>query len=270
MRRSHHRHPSDLDLIMLADGEMFPRRADEIRTHLASCWSCRVRMKELEDTIADFVRAQRSTQSLPSAEGPRALLRARLAELAGNPPQSQRHRGFAWMSLAAAIVVMVAIAVALREPTPHTRSASESRLRPDPRLTPGSVVLSSAGDLCAAGKVNQAGVIPVAFGERVFQAYGIRSPKPRAYELDYLIPPELGGSSDIRNFWPQPYSPEWNARLKDALEDRLHDLVCAGEIRLATAQHEIATDWIAAYTKYFQTDIPHAAHYAFAKDRPWE
>jgi hypothetical protein len=119
-------------------------------------------------------------------------------------------------------------------------------------------VLSSAQDVCAAGKVNEAGVIPLAFGEKVFQAYGIRTPKTRAYELDYLIPPELGGSADIRNFWPQPYAPEWNARLKDALEDRLHDLLCAGEITLATAQREIATDWIAAYKKYFQTDAPHA------------
>lgn len=263
----HPGHPSDLDLIMLADGELRPRRADEIRAHLASCWSCRVRMKELDDAIADFVRAQRSTQS--SAEGPRALLLARLAEL-DDPPQSRWHRRLAWMSLAAAFVVMLAITIALCEPIPRTRSASESRLRPDPGLTPGSVVLSSARDVCAGGRVNQAGVIPVALGQTVFQAYGIRSPKPRAYELDYLIPPELGGSSDIRNFWPQPYSPEWNARLKDALEDRLHDLVCAGEVSLATAQHEIATDWITAYKKYFQTDTPHAAHYAFAKDQPWE
>jgi hypothetical protein len=132
------------------------------------------------------------------------------------------------------------------------------------------VVLSSAQDVCTAANLNQAGFIPVSLGETVFQAYGIRRPKPRAYELDYLIPPELGGSSDIRNFWPQPYSSEWNARLKDALEDHLHDLVCAGEISLAMAQRDIAADWIVAYKKYFQTDAPQAAHYAFAKDRPWE
>jgi hypothetical protein len=38
--------------------------------------------------------------------------------------------------------------------------------------------------------------------------------------------------------------------LKDRLEDRLHALVIRGKLDLKTAQHEIATDWIAAYKKY--------------------
>jgi hypothetical protein len=33
-------------------------------------------------------------------------------------------------------------------------------------------------------------------------------------------------------------------------------LVCSGKLDLPTAQHEIATDWIAAYRKYFSTDEP--------------
>ena len=40
------------------------------------------------------------------------------------------------------------------------------------------------------------------------------------------------------------------------VEDRLRDMVCKGEIDLSTAQHEIATDWIVAYKKYFHTDRP--------------
>jgi hypothetical protein len=107
-------------------------------------------------------------------------------------------------------------------------------------------------------------------GEKVFKEYGIRHPRPRAYEVDYLIDPELGGSNDIQNLWPEPYSSTWNARVKDALEDRLHDLVCSGEISLATAQQEIATNWIAAYKKYFKTDQPLPVHFAFVKDQPWE
>jgi len=108
-------------------------------------------------------------------------------------------------------------------------------------------------------------------GRKVFEEYGIRDPGQHAYELDYLIDPELGGSDDIRNFWPQPYAASgWNSHLKDALEDRLHELVCEHKVSLATAQHDISTDWIAAYKKYFQTDGPLAGHSAFAKDRPWE
>jgi hypothetical protein len=32
--------------------------------------------------------------------------------------------------------------------------------------------------------------------------------------------------------------------------------VCAGTLGLATAEHDIATNWIAAYKKYFHSDHP--------------
>ncbi|HTT63562.1 MAG TPA: hypothetical protein VMG35_17020, partial [Bryobacteraceae bacterium] len=80
------------------------------------------------------------------------------------------------------------------------------------------------------------------------------------YEVDYLVTPALGGADDIHNLWPESYSAEWNAQVKDALEDRLRDLVCDGSLDLGKAQREIATDWIATYKKYFQTDKPLAEH----------
>jgi hypothetical protein len=33
-------------------------------------------------------------------------------------------------------------------------------------------------------------------------------------------------------------------------------MVCAGKVDLSTAQKDIASDWIAAYKKYFHTDAP--------------
>ena len=33
-------------------------------------------------------------------------------------------------------------------------------------------------------------------------------------------------------------------------------MVCGGQVDLATAQHDISTDWIAAYRKYFHADKP--------------
>jgi hypothetical protein len=107
--------------------------------------------------------------------------------------------------------------------------------------------------------------------QQVFRRYGIRNPRPRTYEVDYLIPPSLGGSDDLRNLWPEPYSAGvWNARVKDALEDRLRWLVCDGKLDLATAQRDLSRDWIAAYKKYFRTDRPLLDHLAFVKDQPWE
>lgn len=75
--------------------------------------------------------------------------------------------------------------------------------------------------------------------------------------MDYLITPELGGATDIRNLWPEPYyDTAWNAHVKDQLEERLHEMVCRGDVDLATAQQDISKDWIAAYRKYFHTDQP--------------
>ncbi len=89
--------------------------------------------------------------------------------------------------------------------------------------------------------------------------------------MDYLIPPALGGSDDPRNLWPQPYSTGvWNARVKDALEERLRSLVCEGKLDLGTAQRDLASDWIGAYKRYFGTDKPLVSHSGFVKDQPWE
>ena len=44
--------------------------------------------------------------------------------------------------------------------------------------------------------------------------------------------------------------------MKDALERKLHKLVCAGQLDLKTAQREIAADWIEAYQKYVAKNPP--------------
>ena len=73
---------------------------------------------------------------------------------------------------------------------------------------------------------------------------------PRDFEEDHLISLEFRGTPrDPRNLWPEPYAGQWGARVKDQVEDRLHRLVCAGKLPLATAQHMIATDWISAYRR---------------------
>ena len=85
---------------------------------------------------------------------------------------------------------------------------------------------------------------------------GCRSPTsqqshPNSTAKHHLISLELGGAPrDPDNLWPEPWFGVWNARVKDKLENTLHDKVCGGEVPLRTAQKEIATDWIAAYQKY--------------------
>ncbi|HJU13041.1 MAG TPA: hypothetical protein VJ792_01115, partial [Candidatus Nitrosotalea sp.] len=65
------------------------------------------------------------------------------------------------------------------------------------------------------------------------------------YELDHLIPLEIGGSpTDVRNLWPEPHYTTPNSYDKDGFENYLHDQVCSGAMDLKTAQNEIATNWV--------------------------
>jgi hypothetical protein len=79
---------------------------------------------------------------------------------------------------------------------------------------------------------------------------GVREKSPD-YELDYIIPLDLGGAPlDRRNLALQRRRGSCNAKQKDELVRRLSIMVCAGDVTLTRAQHEIATDWRAAYQKW--------------------
>jgi len=257
-------HPSQ-ELLQLADGELPSRRAAVVQSHLASCWECRARQQQIEATIADFLRAHHEALDprLPPEAGPRALLRARLSESAALAGEGNWHsawqqvftlRTLAYASAVFLIALLGTVGV-YRALMPHPHALVQ--LEPDRRLTPGAARLVSTSEVCNVSYSDDAHLVPVTVQQRVLQEYGIDAAPSRAYELDYLISPQLGGTVDIRNLWPEPESSTvWNVRAKDALEDRLQQLVCDGKINLATAQQDLATDWISAYKRYFHTDRP--------------
>lgn len=80
-------------------------------------------------------------------------------------------------------------------------------------------------------------------------AYGITQPLA-AYELDHLIPLELGGASTTANLWPEPLFGGRGAPRKDDLENALDHQVCSGAVPLAVAQLAIATNWEDAYQTF--------------------
>ncbi len=256
-------HLSDEELLRLADGELSPRRVAEVHAHLAACWDCRARLRQFEETIANFVELHHDTldSRIPPAAGPRALLSARLAEASATPCghswAEAFPRAFAKGNLghaAAAVLIVLASVIAFH----HVVSRPTSALQPIPdrQLTPGASRPVSTSQVCRETYSDDAEVVPASVKQRVFQEYGM-APQSKNYELDYLISPQLGGTDDVRNLWPEPASTSaWNARDKDALENRLHQLVCQNKIDLSTAQRDLATDWISAYKKYFHTDRP--------------
>ncbi len=87
--------------------------------------------------------------------------------------------------------------------------------------------------------------------------YGYTDTNLADYEEDHLVALSLGGDPrDPKNLWPQPRNTTpYNASTKDTLEDVLHKMVCAGQVPLVTAQHDMATDWVAAYHKYVSQSL---------------
>jgi hypothetical protein len=243
-------HISSEELLMAADGELTAGRDADVRNHLSACGLCRARMDEIEGTLAELIHGRNLEldSKLPPIAGSRAILRARLAV---RPPVLRWSPR--WAVAAAAIGITVLVAYQWTAPMADL----EPGIAPKTSLTPGATLALTVNDVCAEGFAQSVPVIPASIARKVFEAYGIANPRRDAYEVDYLITPELGGATSIRNLWPEPYhAPVWNAHVKDELENRLHRMVCNGELDLVTAQREIAADWIAAYKKYFHSDRP--------------
>jgi len=268
---SEYAHLSDKELLLFADGELSPRFAARVEGHLADCWDCRSRLRKLEATIANFVQVHHLTLDphLPSREGPRALLKARIAEQTATADHSSRlqrlRRVLSGRRLiyAGAMILLVGLATTIvHYVIAVTKSKTAGVYRatkpvPDPLLTPGFARPVSKSEVCTARYSDDTRVVPGSVRRRVFQEYRLSGRQLEGYELDYLISPQLGGTDDIRNLWPEPEAAAgWNMRVKDALEDRLRQLVCQGTINLSTAQRDLATDWISAYKRYFHTDRP--------------
>ena len=266
--RNQELHISDQELLLLGDGELESSRSAEVMRHLAACWSCRTRVKEIEGTIADFVHLHHADldPQIPPVAGPLALLKARIAEAVYASPQATGIRWFrfaaskpVWIYAFLVLVMLAGILIVHRE---ETSSASQFALLkgnpvPNVELTPGATRPVTQSEICTAGRRDMNRAVSPAVRRKVFEEYGISEVRAKDYEVDYLITPELGGTDDIRNLWPEPYSStDWGAHVKDTLEDRLHQMVCGGQIDLTTAQREMAGNWISAYKKYFHTEKP--------------
>jgi hypothetical protein len=156
--------------------------------------------------------------------------------------------------LAAASVPAPGVCPSLSSPPSNCSSPGAG---PDRRCTPGvggEAGLGGTDDfetVCHASIEARRCDFPVEVRRTVFAAYGLEYPKASGtYELDNLIPLELGGSNDLRNLWPQPLAPAPGAHEKDQLENTLHRLYCEGRLSLAEARNAVAKDWVSSYRKY--------------------
>jgi hypothetical protein len=185
------------------------------------------------------------------------------------PRRSRDGRALIWLVvvLVVALVAGLAYWAAFRSVGPvETGEAGPARagppaadlsFLPNPARTPGATLPVTARDLCVPGYSRKVRHVPAEVKQSVYRAYGITGHAPGEYEVDHLISLELGGSNAARNLWPQSYyTSPWNAHVKDRLENELHRRVCDGELDLATAQRQIAGNWIEAYRIYVRTGAP--------------
>jgi hypothetical protein len=256
------KHLSDQELLLYVDGEQPGRDQQRVSSHLEACWKCRARSRELENAMADYVQVHETEfdQHLPPIAGPRALLKARIEEFSASQPnrwfsEIQLLHFFGWALAAGACAIALFSFPAAHFGWKGGYHAQVFSL-PDSKLTPGATLRVSRPAVCAEGLSNNKAV-PAALQRKVFEEYGLEGADPRGYEIDYLVTPALGGADDIHNLWPHSYATTvWNAKVKDALETRMREMVCDGSLDLTEAQQEIADDWIAAYKKYFRTNSP--------------
>jgi hypothetical protein len=263
--QDHEPHLTDDELVLAADDEL-GRRTQGVRTHLENCPRCRSRAAIFDSVIAQLAQAQKSglDSELPSVAGPRAALRARISEASVHNAGIASRLGipsglFAGALGFAALMAVATVAGVLafrhsgsRDEFPAPLLSNTGDL-PNRDFTPGAARPASLQEICALPHEEVVKEVSPSQRQRVLEEYGIPSARSEEYEVDYLITPGLGGNDDIRNLWPEPYhSATWNAHVKDALEERLHEMVCSHQLDLAVAQKAIATNWIAAYQKYVQ------------------
>ena len=155
----------------------------------------------------------------------------------------------------------------LPEPTPRPAGKStpvpagqpkynlNAPILPNPKLTPGDALDVTPRDFCTPGYSQKVRDVPESVKRKVYELYGIKNRQPAEYEIDHLIPLQLGGSNSIRNLWPHSrHLPNWHARMKTEVGQEMYRRVCRGELDYKVAQREIAHNWIAAYKKYMQSE----------------
>jgi hypothetical protein len=256
-------HLSDRDLLLTADRELPQRQDSRVRRHLAECVACHSRLDVLGRTLADTNRSMADDSvTVPPSAAARARLRARLDELSQEPGAGPLVPSAGWaLAAAAALVASVGLTWLLANPAAAPVSAAltsdTTGQLPRVELTPGAVRDVTVADVCGPDRHVRTEPVAASVHRRVFDSYGADVERANEYELDYLITPELGGTPDASNLWPQPFAgTAWSAYVKDELELHLHEQVCAGRMDVAAAQQEIAHDWIAAYKRHFNTDRP--------------
>ena len=135
---------------------------------------------------------------------------------------------------------------------PAAPAFADSAILPDPSVTPGAVRTTDVNEICSHG-TRELRHWSRERDDSIMAEYGLEPGPHPNFEVDHLIPLEIGGADDDANLWPEPrrsIEPTWNAERKDRLERKLRNLICAGALDVQVAQKAIAEDWTEAFKRF--------------------
>jgi hypothetical protein len=257
------RHPPDEQILQFIDLELSANHTERLKKHLVTCPTCQNRKALMERRLQTLNELYDSQEIVSDSRiaGSRIQLREKLAKYrrSSSPHRVQAplfHLRLSIVALTMLVLVGLTFYVGgrVRQSRSGILSSSQKMLIPNSSLTPGAVRPVTLSEICSATESDDLDPnVSISTEVAVLKEYGLPSDAAAArnYQIDYLVNPQLGGTDDIRNLWPQPYSNSaWNAHAKDVLEQHLHQMVCNRMVNLADAQRELAADWIAAYKKY--------------------
>ncbi len=131
---------------------------------------------------------------------------------------------------------------------------------PNNVFTPGSILTTDVNVICVPNYSKSVRDVSGKMKNKIYGLYDIPKNERGTVEgrltskIDHLIPLSIGGSNDITNLWPHYYNPDdgYGVLAKNKIENRLHKLVCNGEISVEEAQSCIVDDWRECYHKFIQ------------------
>jgi hypothetical protein len=122
--------------------------------------------------------------------------------------------------------------------------------KPDRQCSPGAYYSAlTKARICAGDfRTDPIRLVPQSEKEDVEREYGLPVMKyGKTLEIDHIVSLELGGSNDIANLFPERRDVSPGYKVKDKLENKLHDLVCDGKLTLSSVRRRIASNWQTLY-----------------------
>jgi hypothetical protein len=253
-------HIAERDLLRAVDGELSKDESAQINEHLAACWMCRTHLNDLEKTIHRFVHVHINDfkSQITDIDGPRALLRARIADLERSESRSwrdsvsislQRWRVPAYFAvglITVIAVISIPVTKVHRAPSeitvPEVLSKAEFSEEVQLHNAKQPVTYQKVRIRVGGSSYNRSIYRDIRNARHVANLQGVTEPKSER-EADSVLHPVERAFSEAKLDWEAPLSPSRLSGWRSALQvkaDRVDQGQTVTQISTATPDGPIA------------------------------